>query len=86
MSDVIKTKGSSPSTQKLTTTKGSPCIFISSYPPLSPSREDTRMENTQCYSIQILLTLAVRDMYIGQIYFNSLHTVYQIQFTPARFG
>jgi len=53
---------------------------------LIPSREDTRMENPQCHSIRILLTLAVRDMQMGQIYFNFLHTVYQIQFTAAPFG
>jgi hypothetical protein len=53
---------------------------------LSPIREDTRMEKHQCHSIWIFLTLASQDMYIGQIYFNFLHTVYQIQFIAARFG
>jgi hypothetical protein len=53
---------------------------------LSPTRKDVGMGNPQCRSIQTVLTLAVRDMYTGKIYFNFLHTAYQVQFTPARFG
>jgi hypothetical protein len=53
---------------------------------LSPTREDARMENPQCHSIQTVLTLAVRDMYIVRFISIFLHTAYQIQFTPARFG